>query len=75
MKVSMDGRGRAKDNIWIERFWKTIKYEYTYLLLEEMELRSIAELKDSLITRTIIDDIKESIAKYRVNSIYDWQYN
>jgi len=24
MKVSMDGRGRAKDNIWIERFWKTI---------------------------------------------------
>ena len=71
----MDGRGRAKDNIWIERFWKTIKYEYTYLLLEEMELRSIAELKDSLITRTIIDDIKESIAKYRVNSIYDWQYN
>ncbi len=21
MKVSMDGRGRAKDNIWIERFW------------------------------------------------------
>ena len=25
MKVSMDGRGRAKDNIWIERFWRTIK--------------------------------------------------
>ena len=24
MKASMDGRGRAKDNIWIERFWKTI---------------------------------------------------
>lgn len=22
--------GRAKDNIWIERFWKTIKYEYIY---------------------------------------------
>ena len=31
----MDGRGRAKDNIWIERFWKTIKYEYIYLLPEE----------------------------------------
>ena len=41
----------------------------------KMELHSIAELKDSLITTTIIDDIKESIAKYRVNSIYDWQYN
>ena len=31
MQVSMDGRGRAKDNIWIERFWRTIKYEYIYL--------------------------------------------
>ena len=28
---SMDGRGRAKDNIWIERFWRTIKREYIYL--------------------------------------------
>ena len=31
MKASMDGHGRAKDNIWIERFWKTIKYEYIYI--------------------------------------------
>ena len=35
MKVSMDGRGRAKDNIWIERFCKTIKYEYIYIQPEE----------------------------------------
>lgn len=35
MKISMDGRGRAKDNIWIERFWKTIKYEYIYIRPEE----------------------------------------
>ena len=27
----MDGKGRAKDNIWIERFWRTIKQEYVYL--------------------------------------------
>ena len=31
----MDGRGRAKDNIWIEGFWKTIKYEYIYIQPEE----------------------------------------
>ena len=31
MKASMDGRSRAKGNIWIERFWKTIKYEYIYI--------------------------------------------
>ena len=29
--ISMDGKGRAKDNIWIERFWKTIKQEHIYL--------------------------------------------
>jgi putative transposase len=27
----MDGRGRCKDNIWIERFWRSIKREYIYL--------------------------------------------
>lgn len=43
MRVSMDGRGRAKDNIWIERLWKIIKYEYIYILPEEKELRSTAE--------------------------------
>jgi putative transposase len=26
--ISMDGRGRAVDNIFIERFWRTIKYEW-----------------------------------------------
>lgn len=29
--ISMDGRGRALDNIFVERFWKTIKYECVYL--------------------------------------------
>lgn len=27
----MDGKGRATDNAWIERFWKTLKYDYVYL--------------------------------------------
>ena len=27
IRVSMDGRGRAFDNIFIERFWRTVKYE------------------------------------------------
>ena len=29
--ISMDGRGRALDNIYIERFWRTIKQEYIYI--------------------------------------------
>ena len=31
IRISMDGRGRCKDNIWIERFWRTIKQEHIYL--------------------------------------------
>jgi putative transposase len=33
VKISMDGKGRAIDNIFIERFWRTIKYEYLYIKL------------------------------------------
>ena len=29
--ISMDGRGRALDNIFIERLWRTVKQEYVYL--------------------------------------------
>lgn len=29
--ISMDGRGRALDNIFIERLWRTVKYEDIYL--------------------------------------------
>ncbi len=29
--ISMDGRGRALDNIYIERFWRTLKQEYIYI--------------------------------------------
>ncbi len=31
IKISMDGRGRAQDNIFIERLWWTVKYHYIYL--------------------------------------------
>ncbi len=31
IKISMDGKGRAIDNIFIERFWRTLKYDYIYL--------------------------------------------
>lgn len=31
IKISMDGKGRAIDNIYIERFWRTIKQDYVYL--------------------------------------------
>jgi transposase InsO family protein len=30
-KVSMDGKGRCLDNVFVERLWRTVKYEYVYL--------------------------------------------
>ena len=31
IEISMDGRGRALDNVFIERLWRTVKYEEVYL--------------------------------------------
>jgi len=31
IRISMDGRGRAMDNIFTERLWRTVKYEEVYL--------------------------------------------
>ena len=38
----MDGKGRAIDNIIIERFWRSIKYELIYL----NPVDTVKELKD-----------------------------
>ena len=31
VKISMDGKGRYTDNIFVERLWHTVKYEEVYL--------------------------------------------
>ena len=42
VKISMDGRGRAMDNVMVERLWRTVKYEDIYLrdYADGAELRS-----------------------------------
>jgi len=42
--ISMDGKGRCFDNIMVERFWRTIKYEMIYLY----EFRTITALKAAI---------------------------
>jgi putative transposase len=44
IQISMDGVGRALDNIFVERLWRSVKYEEIYL----NEYRSMEELKISL---------------------------
>lgn len=35
VQISMDGKGRAIDNIFIERLWRSVKYEHVYLYVYE----------------------------------------
>jgi len=44
VRISMDGKGRATDNIVIERFWRSLKYEDIYL----KDYETVAELNDGL---------------------------
>jgi putative transposase len=44
IQVSMEGKGRALDNVFVERLWRTVKYEEVYLKAYE----SVPELKRSL---------------------------
>lgn len=54
--VSMDGRGRWVDNVYIERLWRTIKYEHVYLYsfdtVNELK-RSMGEFIDTYNTRRL----------------------
>jgi putative transposase len=44
VRLSMDGRGRAFDNIFVERFWRSLKYEEVYL----KDYRNVPEARASL---------------------------
>ena len=43
--ISMDGRGRVFDNIFIERLWRTVKYEEVYLKDYSDVLEALSNLK------------------------------
>jgi len=44
IRISMDGKGRALDNIFVERLWRTVKQEEVYL----KEYQTVREAKESL---------------------------
>jgi putative transposase len=46
ISISMDGHGRALDNAFIERLWRTVKYEHVYL----HDYATLGELRSGLQT-------------------------
>jgi putative transposase len=70
VKISMDGRGRFKDNIFIERLWRTLKYERIYL----KDYETAAELsRDLTVWFTFYNEKRKhtSLDKQTPNEAYD----
>jgi putative transposase len=44
VRISMDGRGRALDNVFVERLWRSVKYEEVYLKSYQSVPAAIASL-------------------------------
>ena len=63
IKISMDGKGRATDNICIERFWRSIKYEEIYL----------NEYKNVKVLRKAIGKYMDMYNSKRLHSAIDYK--
>ena len=63
IQISMDGKGRATDNICIERFWRSIKYEEIYL----------NEYKNMKVLKKAIGKYMDNYKHKRLHSAIDYQ--
>ena len=63
IQISMDGKGRATDNICIERFWRSIKYEEIYL----------NEYKNIKVLRKAIEEYMIMYNSKRLHSAIDYK--
>ena len=63
IKISMDGVGRALDNVFIERFWRSVKYEDFYI----REYKNLKELKAG------ISDYIKFYNKGRIHQSLDYE--
>jgi len=61
IEISMDGRGRCMDNIFIERLWRSLKYEAVYLL----------ELTDGFVAERVIGEWIDFYNAERPHSSFD----
>ena len=73
IRISMDGKGRALDNIYVERLWRSVKYEEVYLsdyqcgreTYEGLNVTSISTTKVAAISHLDIELLKKSTSKER----------
>ena len=63
IQISMDGKGRALDNIFIERFWRSLKQEKIYRII----LTTVKEAK------TAINEYMDFYNKERMHQALDYK--
>lgn len=68
-KVSMDGRGRALDNIFVERLWRTVKYEDIYIWCYET-MRDAGRGLDRFFVRYNDDRPHQSLAYHTPSEVW-----
>ena len=61
VKISMDGKGRALDNIYIERFWGSLKREKIYLNPPNGGVDLYKQVKDYVHSTTPREDTSQSV--------------
>jgi putative transposase len=59
IKLSMDGKGRATDNAFIERLWRNVKYEKLHLNPPEDGIDLYLKVQEFLTTIIIREDMKQ----------------
>ena len=69
IKISMDGKGRATDNICIERFWRSIKYEEIYLN-EYKNIRSLNRAIEKYMNKYNKKRLHSAIGYKTPNEVY-----
>lgn len=72
VKISMDGRGRWLDNVMIERFWRTLKYEDIYLRAYETG-RELEKGIESFVQRYNELRPHQSLNNATPNEVYEGQ--
>jgi putative transposase len=65
----MDGRGRATDNIMIERFFRSFKWERLYLLRPET-VRDVKDMSKAYMERYNYERNHQGLENQTPNSIY-----
>jgi putative transposase len=69
IQISMDGKGRAIDNIFIERFWRSLKYDYVYLGITGLRVKQFQNTLKKQYSISISISISKS-SGYRFNNLY-----